>query len=131
MVAQDTLLVTLVKLVDMVPMPAPPPRGRGRPRYYPDRLFLKALVVMVVRHLAVAASAAWIPLAAALTRADTADNVEAPGLLAELPESVRFVLGDSHYNTPELHDRCAVSGRQLVASSRKPRYPHSDDGVEV
>jgi hypothetical protein len=51
MVAQDTLLVTLVKLVDLVPMPEPPPRGRGRPRYYPDRLFLKALVAMVLRHL--------------------------------------------------------------------------------
>jgi len=34
-------------------MPAPAKdRGRGRPRVYPDRLFLKALVIMLVRHLA-------------------------------------------------------------------------------
>ena len=52
MVAERALLVRLVMLVDLIPMPEPPPRGRGRPRYYPDRLFLKALVVMVLRHLA-------------------------------------------------------------------------------
>jgi hypothetical protein len=41
MVTQDSLLVTLVKLVDRVPMPAlPPKRGRGHPIVYPDRLFL-------------------------------------------------------------------------------------------
>ncbi|MGH2355364.1 MAG: hypothetical protein ACRDI2_10205 [Chloroflexota bacterium] len=33
-------------------LPAPPPaRPRGRPRVYPDRLFLKALVIMVVKRL--------------------------------------------------------------------------------
>jgi hypothetical protein len=33
-------------------MPPPPPkRGRGRPKVYSDRLFLKALVIMIVRHL--------------------------------------------------------------------------------
>jgi len=42
MVSQDSLLVTLVKLVDRVPMPAlPTKRGRGHPKVYPDRLFLK------------------------------------------------------------------------------------------
>ena len=52
MIAQDTLLVRLVKLVDQIPMPPPPPkRGRGRPKVYSDRLFLKALVIMIVRHL--------------------------------------------------------------------------------
>src|SRR6266516_5365202 len=52
MILQDTLLVTLVKLVDRVPMPAQPSRGeRGHPRVYSDRLFLKALVIMIVRHL--------------------------------------------------------------------------------
>jgi len=39
-------------LVDRLPMPEPPPRKRGRPQVYPDRLFLKALVIMVLRHLA-------------------------------------------------------------------------------
>lgn len=52
MVSQDSLLVTLVKLVDCLPQPTlPMKRGRGHPRVYPDRLFLKALIIMIVRHL--------------------------------------------------------------------------------
>jgi hypothetical protein len=52
MVPQDSLLVTLVKLVDRVPMPTlPTKRGWGHPLVYPDRLFLKAVVIMIVRHL--------------------------------------------------------------------------------
>jgi hypothetical protein len=52
MISQATLLVTLVRLVDRAPAPLPPAkRGRGRPATYPDRLFLKALVVMIVRRL--------------------------------------------------------------------------------
>ena len=53
MILQDSLLVTLVRLVDRIPIPPPPTRrGRGRPVVYPNRLFLKALVVMIVRHIA-------------------------------------------------------------------------------
>jgi hypothetical protein len=52
MIGQTSLLVTLVLLVDRLPLPPPPAkRGRGRPVTYPDRLFLKALVLMIVRHL--------------------------------------------------------------------------------
>lgn len=52
MLLQEPLLVTLVRLVDRVPMPSPPPkRGRGRPRFYPDPLFLKALLIMILRRL--------------------------------------------------------------------------------
>jgi hypothetical protein len=52
MIGQDTLLVSLVRLVDRVPIPpAPVKRPRGRPCTYSDRLFLKALVIMIVRHL--------------------------------------------------------------------------------
>ncbi len=52
MIGQVSLLVMLVKLVDRVPAPPPPPkRGRGRPKVYTDRLFLKALVIMIVRRL--------------------------------------------------------------------------------
>ena len=52
MVLQEPLLVILVRLVDRVPMPPPPrKRGRGRPRFYPDRLFLKALIIMILRRL--------------------------------------------------------------------------------
>lgn len=60
MVPQDCLLVLLLGLVDRLPVPATPAgtaptrcrqRGRGRPRVYTDRLFLKALVIMIVRRL--------------------------------------------------------------------------------
>jgi len=52
MLAQECLLVILVQLVCLVPMPAPPPkRGAGRPKVYPDRLFLQALVIMMVKRL--------------------------------------------------------------------------------
>jgi len=52
MIRKASLLVTLVGLIDCLPCPAPPTRrGRGRPRVYADTLFLKALVIMIVRHL--------------------------------------------------------------------------------
>lgn len=52
MLAEESLLVTLVKLVDRIPEPPEPAgRGRGKPRAYSEKLFLKALVVMIVRHL--------------------------------------------------------------------------------
>jgi hypothetical protein len=253
MVPHDSVLVALVRLVDRLPEPPAPPRGRGRPRVYSDRLFLKAVVLMVLRriptvhlllevlaqptlemrqvrallaedgrfptrrtwerrlaalpdslparigllgreltaalepwgadgraaaidstvlqarggvwhkqdreagivphtsidqqahwtksgwhgwvygwklHLVVAAAAAWIPLAATLTPANRADNEEAPALLVELPPGLRFLLGDTHYNDPELDRRCAAAGRTLVTTQRG-RYPHTDDGVEV
>jgi len=42
----------LVKLVDCIPMPRPPSRrGPGHPKVYSDGLFLKALIIMIVRHL--------------------------------------------------------------------------------
>jgi hypothetical protein len=47
----ESLLVTLVQLADSIPMPAPPTWGRGRPPVYPDRLFLKAFVIMMVWRL--------------------------------------------------------------------------------
>jgi hypothetical protein len=50
MVLQEPVLVMLIKLVDRTPEP-PPERRRGRPPRYSDRLFLKALVLMVVRRL--------------------------------------------------------------------------------
>jgi hypothetical protein len=257
MIGQQSLLVTLVELVDRVPIPPPPAnkRGPGRPRVYTDRLFLKALVVMIVRHLhtitellsvldqptpemralrlllteggkfpsrrtwerrlkglpgalpaqigclgrrlvelirpwassgravaldstvlrarggvwhkkdreagkvphtsidteahwtksgwhgwvygwklhlATTVAGVWIPLAARLTPANEADSTLAAELLEELPpgEEARFVLGDAHYNAPEVRQLCESQGRILVASGHGS-YPHTDAGVGV
>ena len=254
MILQDSLLVTLVKLVDWLPMPVPPSkRERGHPPVYSDRLFLKALVIMIVRHLhkvnellsvlaqptaemaalrsllseydrfpsrrtwdrrlkalpaslpaqigclgrylldliqpwaksgrAVAidstvllsrggvwhhkhrekgevphtsidteahwtksgwhgwvygwklhvvsvVAAVWFPVAALLTPANIADSEPAPLLLREVSAEVRFVLGDRHYNTPDLHEDCQRANRLLV-TTKYGRYPHSDEGAQV
>jgi hypothetical protein len=81
-------------------------------------------------HLAVSVGSLWIPLAAEFTIASEADNLVAPRLLEQLPLAVRYVLGDTHYNTPELRAECALHGRELVATRRRA-YPHRDGGVEV
>lgn len=253
MILQESLLITLVTLVDRIPIPPLPKRGRGRPRTYPDQLFLKALVIMIVRHLhtvnellsvleqptsemqklrslltvngrypkrrtwerrlkslpetlpaqigcfgrylveliqpwatcgrAVAidstvlranggvwhqkdrakgevphtsidteahwtksgwhgwvygwklhvvsvVASIWIPLAADLTPANVADNEAAPALIWELPPQARYLLGDPHYNAPNVQEECQKSDRFVIAS-RHGAYPHTDVGVEV
>lgn len=254
MILQETLLVTLVKLVDWIPEPPEKKRRkRGHPKQYSDRLFLKALVIMIVRHLhkvhellsvlaeptaemkqlrqlltenghyptrhtwerrlktlpdrlpaqigclgrylvtlihpwatcgrAAAidstvlranggvwhqkdrekgevphssidtqahwtksgwhgwvygwklhiisvAAAVWIPLAADLTPANIADQYPAPALIWELPEEVRYLLGDRHYHADPVEAACQLSNRILV-TSHYGRYPHKDPGVEV
>ena len=255
MLQREPLLVTLVKLVDRIPMPPPPAkRGRGRPKEYSERIIIKALVVMIIRrlysaysllafleqdtdltrqlkallrnekghfasrrtwerrlaalpdtlpgligclgrylvrliqpwacsgraaaldstalrakggvwhkkdrdrgvvphstidteahwsksgyhgwwygwklHLASTVASVWIPLAAELTPANPHDSTLAPDLIRQLPFEVRFVLGDTHYNTSQIQTACRLSDRFLVASSGGP-YPHHDLGVEV
>ncbi len=259
MIAEISLLVMLVQLVDRIPTPPPSPakRGRGRPTIYSDRLFLKALVIMIVKHLhtpfellsvleqptpemqalrsllteggryptrrtwerrlkalperlpaqigclgchlvdliqpwatygrAVAADSTvlrakggvwhrkhrekgevphtsidteahwtksgwhgwvygwklhlitvvadvWIPLAAELTPANHDDGTEAAKLMwldkCPLPSDIRYVLGDTHYNTPLLRAICTLKGWWLAAS-KHGKYPHTDNGVEV
>lgn len=249
-----SLLVSLMMLVDHIPMPPPPAkRGRGRPKVYHDHLFLKALIIMIVRnlhkvhellsvleqptpemqklrslltqdgcfpsrrtwerrlkaipeslptqiaclgrhlvcliqpwadtgraaaidstvlraiggvwhskhreqgmvphtsidteahwtksgwhgwvygwklHLVCTVASVWIPLAAYLTPANEPDNEVADELIPELPEEVRFVLGDRHYNAPNVRQLCEESERILV-TSQYGNYPHTDDGVEV
>lgn len=252
MIVQESLLVTLVKMVNRIPMP-PSPRKRGRPRVYPDRLFLKALVIMILRHLhrvyellsvldqptaemqalralltvngrypsrrtwerrlraipeslpaqigcfgrylvilicpwaqcgraaaidsttlrarggvwhkkhreqgiiphtsidteahwtksgwhgwvygwklhiVVTVAAVWIPLAATLTPANTADNEAAPDLIWELPPDAVYLLGDLHYNAPNVRQICKHTDRELVTTQYGP-YPHTDIGVRV
>src|SRR4249919_30253 len=50
MVPDESVLVTLVRLIDRIPCPPSAPR-RGRPVIYSERLFLKALVIMVLKRL--------------------------------------------------------------------------------
>ncbi|MHB1417527.1 MAG: transposase [Chloroflexota bacterium] len=49
-------------------------------------------------HLVNTVASAWIPLAAELTAANTADNEQAFSLLGMLPAQVRFILGDTAYD---------------------------------
>jgi hypothetical protein len=81
-------------------------------------------------HLVVTVAGVWIPLRAALTPANTADNAQAATLLTDLPAETRFVLGDSHYQDPALHEQAAAAAWTLVANQRGP-YPHADGGVAV
>lgn len=75
-------------------------------------------------------AAVWIPLAADLTPANTADNEAAPGFIQELPPGLRFLLGDRHYNAPNVRGVCAQRDTILV-TSQYGRYPHTNSGVEV
>ena len=52
MITQESVLVQLIRLVERIPTPPPPPRRpRGRPVFYSERLFMKALVIMIVKRL--------------------------------------------------------------------------------
>ncbi len=79
-------------------------------------------------HLVITVSdTVWLPLAAAATPANVADNVQAPALLADLPPEMHVILD---YIDPVLRDQCDRDGRILITTKRG-RYPHTDDGVEV
>jgi len=81
-------------------------------------------------HLISAVATVWIPLAARLTPANLADNEAAPALIQEVPPEVRFLLGDRHYNAPNVREAWENDERILVASQYGP-YPHTGEGVEV
>jgi hypothetical protein len=253
MIPQESMLVVLVRMIDCIPAPRVGPAKRGRPITYPEKLFLKALVIMIVKHLhkvyellsvlneptfemeqlrslltehgryptrrtwerrlkglpaslpaqigclgrylvaliapwatcgravavdstvlrskggvwhkkdrakgevphssidtqahwtksgwhgwvygwklhiACVVAAVWIPLSAELTSANVADNEIAPALIGELPPEAHFILGDLHYNAPNVHEVCEQTGRLLVTTQYGP-YPHTDPGVEV
>jgi Transposase DDE domain len=83
-------------------------------------------------HLAITVCEVWIPLAARLTPANTADNLVAPYLIEQLPEEARFVLGDIHYNAPNVRQVCLRSTRErFLVTTKRGAYPHTDDGAEV
>jgi hypothetical protein len=56
--------------------------------------------------LAIAVCEVWIPLCCRLTPANTADNEVAVYLIEQLPDEARFVLGDIHYNAPNVREAC-------------------------
>ena len=52
MLTPGSILVSLLSLVEQIPMPLPPAkRKRGRQETYSDKLFVKALSVMIIRRL--------------------------------------------------------------------------------
>jgi Transposase DDE domain len=75
-------------------------------------------------HLAICVCEVWIPLCARLTPANNADNEVAPHLIEELPQGARFVLGDIHYNAPNVREVCESTERFLVTTKRGA-YPHT------
>ena len=62
--------------------------------------------------------------------ANHADKEVAPRLMEHTPLETRYVLGDTHYNDPELRRQCERLGAQLVAPKRGAGA-HRDDGVLV
>jgi hypothetical protein len=81
-------------------------------------------------HFIATVAAVWIPLATELTPANAADHEVAPALLCELPVEAHFVLGDRHYNAPNVQEACEQAGPILVTTQYGP-YPHTGDGVAV
>jgi hypothetical protein len=78
-----------------------------------------------------AVAACWIPLAACLTEANIPDGEAALALVAMLPSEIRFLLGDSHYQTDPLQAYCAQTGRILICSRGKRTRRAHDPGREV
>lgn len=93
----------------------------------PDKL--PGLIGCLGRHL-VALLQPWAHIAARLTAANEADSMVVPALIEELPFDARYVLGDTHHNTPEIRLYCAQSDRYLVAT-RRGAYPHTDPGAKA
>lgn len=82
-------------------------------------------------HLVTTLATVWIPLAAEVTAANVADNVQAARLLPDVPDEARFVLGDTHYGDAELCQRAAERGQCIISSTRGGTRPHTDDGAAV
>lgn len=81
-------------------------------------------------HLAVTVAPVWIPLAAHLGPANEADNLVAEPLIEQVPAQTRFVLGDRHYNRPNVKQACRWRNLFLV-TTQYGAYPHTDDGAQV
>ena len=82
-------------------------------------------------HLATTVAAVWIPLTAEVTAANVADNAQAAGLLPNIPDEARVILGDTHYHDAALQAQAADRGQVIVASRRGGPRPRTDDGAAV
>jgi hypothetical protein len=83
-------------------------------------------------HLAVTVGTVWIPLAARLTPANTADNRVAPSLILRCSArgGALRARGHSLRDDRDLREASLRYGRFLVTTKRGP-YPHTGAGVEV
>lgn len=81
-------------------------------------------------HVVLTVADVWLPLVAQVTPANCYDGEMGLWLWEALPEQVRLVLGDRHYNFNELRQMAQETDRCLV-TSRYGAYPHRDGGVEV
>jgi hypothetical protein len=140
MITQDSVLVQLIRLIERIPSP-PPPRRRGRPFVYSEKLFLKVLVIMIVRRLHKVGE-----LLAVLDEPTPEMRMVRELLLCEkgrfparrtfdrrmraLPDEARFVLGDPHYDAENVCEKCEQTER-FLDTSKRGAYPHTDSGVEV
>jgi len=82
-------------------------------------------------HLVTTVAAVWIPLAAEVTPANAADNVQATRLLPDLPAEARFILGDTHYGDTALCQDAAGRGHTLIAPSQGGVRPRTDAGAAI
>jgi hypothetical protein len=106
MVPRTSVLLALVDLIDVIPMASGAARG-GRPPVYSERLFLTALVIMRVRHISTIS-----------------------GLIAVLEQPTWEMAAPRTRVVEHGRFHCSAADRLLVAT-RRGRYPHTDDGVEV
>ena len=128
MILLDSLLVTLVQLVDRLPQPSQLGKGgRGHPLVYSDRLFLKALVIMIVRHLhkvnELLSVLAQPTAEMAMLRSLLSEQGRFPSRrtwerrLKALPASLPAQIGCLGRHLIELIEPCATCGRLAVLSS--------------
>lgn len=82
-------------------------------------------------HLIATVGRVWIPLAAELTSANEADNERAIALVDELPVQVRYLLGDTLYNDPQLRLKLEQSNRFLIATQKAKSRKDEDEGRRV
>jgi len=82
-------------------------------------------------HLVTTVAGVWIPLAAAVTAANVADNEQAALLLPVIPAEVRFILGDTHYGDAALRQQAEAQGQCIVAPRQVGTRPRTDDGTAV